>query len=179
MGKLAALSSGLLARKGQARPAMRPQGYAGYISPADDLGWNDMGQGAAQPMTPVPVVAETEVSAELPPVLAQREALAREVEQPAEAPVMAEAPAEPIARKQVSVATATRIRKETAEVHKKGNKSAFTLRLDGERHLRLRLASAIADRSSQALMTDALDAFLHSIPEVEALVAALPPAKRR
>ncbi len=41
----ASLSSGLLARKGAARPAMRPQGFGGQMGGAglDDLGWNDMG----------------------------------------------------------------------------------------------------------------------------------------
>lgn len=38
----ASLSSGLLARKGAARPAMRPQGF-GQGSGLEDLGWNDMG----------------------------------------------------------------------------------------------------------------------------------------
>jgi hypothetical protein len=41
----ASLSSGLLARKGAARPAMRPQGFGGAQPGAglEDLGWNDMG----------------------------------------------------------------------------------------------------------------------------------------
>ncbi len=40
----ASLSSGLLARKGAARPAMRPQGFGGQAAPGlEDLGWNDMG----------------------------------------------------------------------------------------------------------------------------------------
>jgi len=41
----ASLSSGLLARKGAARPAMRPQGFGGAQtgSGLEDLGWNDMG----------------------------------------------------------------------------------------------------------------------------------------
>ena len=43
----ASLSSGLLARKGAARPAMRPQGFGGQGSQTgsglEDLGWNDMG----------------------------------------------------------------------------------------------------------------------------------------
>jgi hypothetical protein len=41
----ASLSSGLLARKGAARPAMRPQGFGGQQAGTglDDLGWNDMG----------------------------------------------------------------------------------------------------------------------------------------
>ena len=39
----ASLSSGLLARKGAARPAMRPQGFGQVGSGLEDLGWNDMG----------------------------------------------------------------------------------------------------------------------------------------
>ena len=39
----ASLSSGLLARKGAARPAMRPQGFAQGAPGLEDLGWNDMG----------------------------------------------------------------------------------------------------------------------------------------
>ena len=44
----ASLSSGLLARKGGARPAMRPQGFGGQSggSSLEDLGWNDMGADA-------------------------------------------------------------------------------------------------------------------------------------
>ncbi len=40
---IASLSSGLLARKGAARPAMRPQGFGQAGASLDDLGWNDMG----------------------------------------------------------------------------------------------------------------------------------------
>jgi len=40
----ASLSSGLLARKGAARPAMRPQGFGAQSGAGlEDLGWNDMG----------------------------------------------------------------------------------------------------------------------------------------
>ena len=39
----ASLSSGLLARKGAARPAMRPQGFGQGGAALEDLGWNDMG----------------------------------------------------------------------------------------------------------------------------------------
>jgi hypothetical protein len=39
----ASLSSGLLARKGAARPAMRPQGFGQGGNGLEDLGWNDMG----------------------------------------------------------------------------------------------------------------------------------------
>lgn len=39
------INPGLLARKGEARPAMRPHG-TGH---ADDLGWNDLGETVAVP----------------------------------------------------------------------------------------------------------------------------------
>lgn len=153
----ASLSSGLLARKGAARPAMRPQGYAS-LAPApqqlDDLGWNDMGHADEAP-APAPV--------EKPPVLVAREALAEAVEAP-----VVEAPA---AVRSVSIATATRLSKETA--HK--GRAAFTLRLDAEAHLRLRLASALANQSAQQIVAHALDRLLDTMPEVAVLRAQVPP----
>lgn len=173
MGKLAALSSGLLARKGQARPAMRPQAFVPTPAALDDLGWNDMGI-APQPE---PAAPPEPAPRPLPPVLMERAVLEATVAPAAPAP-SAPAPAGESARRPVSVATAERIRRETGQATAKG-KAAFTLRLESERHLRLRLASAIAGRSAQALMVDALDAFLLTVPEVEQLVEQLPPAKRR
>jgi hypothetical protein len=127
---LASLSSGLLARKGEARPAMRRQAPT-ETSSLDDLGWNDLG--------------------ELPPVLQEREVLAAAV----------------------TPAAAAAIGRESAEQTARG-KAAFTLRLDAERHLRLRLASAVAGKSAQLLMIDALDGLLSRMPEVAALRAQLP-----
>ena len=164
---LASLSSTLLARKGTARPAMRPQGFGGgfatMASTADDLGWNDMGGPEPDQAvhTPVPVP--------VPAVLVEREELKAEIERVAPE-------AAPVAVKLVSVATATRIGRESAALTKK-SKAAFTLRLETERHLRLRLASAVTNLSSQKLVTQALDAFLSSLPEVDALIAQLPSAK--
>lgn len=149
---LASLSSTLLARKGTARPAMRPQGFGGFgamPSAADDLGWNDMGEAEGAPV---------------PPVLVQREVLREELAAP-----VAEEP-----RPRVSVATATRIRRETHTKHKSNARSAFTLRLDTDRHLKLRLASALNNRSAQLIVTEALDAFLTNQPDVEALLQRLP-----
>ena len=170
---MASLSSGLLARKGQARPAMRSQGFGGFGSvgqSGDDLGWNDITGGepaaapapvAARPLAaPVARPAAPSVPEPVPTVLVQRELLSAQI-------------ASPEAVKSVSVATATRIRRETQH----GGKAAFTLRVDADRHLRLRLASAITNRSAQDLVTEALDALLGAVPEVEALVAQLPPAK--
>ena len=76
----------------------------------------------------------------------------------------------------VSIATAKRIAK---EAHAKGNKAAFTLRLDQDRHLRLRLASALHNVSAQVLVTEALDHFLRSLPEVDDLARQLPPQAGR
>ena len=50
-----------------------------------------------------------------------------------------------------------------------GSKAAFTLRIDPERHLRLRLASAVTRRSAQVILFEALDTYLKSLPEIDAL----------
>ena len=55
----ASLSSGLLARKGAARPAMRPQGFGQGGGNLDDLGWNDMGHEPQRPvLASVPAMDE-------------------------------------------------------------------------------------------------------------------------
>lgn len=178
----ASLSSGLLARKGQARPAMRPQGFVG-LDPGtslDDLGWNDMGgDDMLSPAAPVP------------PVLSQRQALVEEYTPPSVAVPDPVAPAiaatepepepepepQPVATRPVSDATAARIGREVTA--RKRAKAAFTLRLDNERHLKLRLASAVTGRSAQLLVTEALDAFLETLPELGVLVDRLPAGKAR
>ena len=52
----ASLSSGLLARKGAARPAMRPQGFGQAGAALEDLGWNDMG---FEPPKPAEIARDT------------------------------------------------------------------------------------------------------------------------
>lgn len=159
---LASLSSGLLARKGQAKPAMRPQTF-GPAASLEDLGWNDMGQPAiSPPADPVP----------LPPVLVERDALAAKIVAPECEPKPKPKP-EPKAETPVTPATVARIGRESAVQAARG-KAAFTLRLDPARHVRLRLASAVANRSAQALVVQALDQLLATMPEIEALVARLP-----
>lgn len=187
----ASLSSGLLARKGQAKPAMRPQGFSGFgaVSEAiDDLGWNDMGLNETQP-GPAPVTAA------VPPVLRQREQLREEVEiAPAATvtPIMpiaadsvvvsdivaedtapVEVPAQPKQRKAPALAADHAMDAVPRSADKGRGKAAFTLRLDADRHLRLRLASALRHRSSQQLVTEALDNFLKTLPEVEAMAVQL------
>lgn len=166
----ASLSSTLLARKGHAKPAMRPQGFSGFgmgsAMPAhDDLGWNDMGhdpqpQHSADIVPIVPELVATPVSEpEAPTPIRQQAEIAREL-----APV-------PVA---VSAAIP---RKPRAAAGSKG-KAAFTLRLDPDRHLKLRLACAVHHRSAQAIVAHALDMFLETQPDVAALAATATPKRQ-
>lgn len=162
---VASLSPTLLARKGGARPAMRPQ-----LQPLrfqdntalqlDDLGWNDMGHEAdgqdEAPAAELPVApeADTQQTAEIvalnpageqalasvPEVVQQQKKIAQRLEKPKSAP----------RRSAVS----------------QGRKAAFTLRLDEERHLKLRLACVTSGRSAQQLVTEALDRLIAEQPEV-------------
>lgn len=52
-------------------------------------------------------------------------------------------------------------------------RAAFTLRLDGDRHLKLRLAATMQGVSAQALLTEALDAMLAEFDDLEAIAARL------
>lgn len=60
-----------------------------------------------------------------------------------------------------------------------GKRAAFTLRLDAERHLKMRLASTMQDMSAQALVTEALDRFLSEIPELDAIAAQVTGEKNK
>lgn len=53
-------------------------------------------------------------------------------------------------------------------------KAAFTLRLDKQRHLKLRLASAVTGQSAQKMLIEALDRMLEEMPELEALAENAP-----
>lgn len=55
----------------------------------------------------------------------------------------------------------------------RGDKAAFTLRLDEERHLRLRLACTASNRSAQQVVTEALDRLLADMPELEAIAGEM------
>ena len=80
--------------------------------------------------------------------------------------------APPVAVRPVSDGMLKRLGRETKA--KKGAKAAFTLRLDTERHLRLRLASAVTNRSAQNIVSDALDAYLGELTELDGLVERVP-----
>ena len=218
----ASLSPTLLARKGGARPAMRPQ-HGGMLAGAamsadaanshdphhhghhdhdpdglDDLGWNDMGDEPETQrdadivrLTPEPANEETAAEArELDEVsqarlaaaarakstvLDQQKSLVERLDLSAMdvADTPAEEPAPP-----APVATAKKpapVRSRRSAIDR-GKRAAFTLRLDAERHLKLRLACTIRGRSAQQIVTDALDALMGDMPELESLAAQV---KRR
>lgn len=180
----ASLTSGLLARKGHARPAMRPQGYVA-LSPGqpEDLGWNDMGDEHLYPQTPqpqpvavpVPVAPAATPAAPTPPppVLRQRAALDEQFpRQPDPEPEPAPA-AEPEPQPVGATMSPRVLARVVREVNAKKTKAAFTLRLDPDRHLRLRLASAVRNQSAQLLVTEALDVFLESLTDVDGLARQL------
>jgi hypothetical protein len=196
----ASLSSGLLARKGDARPAMRRQLNNGMVETSavahDDLGWNDMGYDV-DPDHNVPMdhdhdMGHNPLAAAVPDVKpevkAQQDRIAEQLHVQAEqtealhydappAPVVSIVTAKPVVVAPVAVAAVMpKAKAPRAEPGMKA-KSAFTLRLDGDRHLRLRLACAVSNRSAQQLVTAALDAFIESMPEIGALAAQLPPQK--
>jgi hypothetical protein len=87
----------------------------------------------------------------------------------------AEVPAAPAVVVPMAVSAAHRGRRPRAAPGSKA-KAAFTLRLDPDRHLKLRLACAVGGRSAQQFVTDALDQLLERMPEVNGLAAK---AKRR
>jgi predicted RNA-binding Zn ribbon-like protein len=155
----------------------------------DDLGWDDMGEPFEQPhehvpssiaaLTPapkgpaplqVPVHSQVPVREEPAPVHVQQRVLAEHY-----------AVSEPDESQNLSAAVVAALRAPAGKPGKKGakaaaagRKAAFTLRLDADRHLKLRLASALTRRSSQQLVTAALDAFLETLPEVGALALHVP-----
>ncbi|QNM83280.1 hypothetical protein H8M03_02745 [Sphingomonas sabuli] len=224
----ASLSSGLLARKGAARPAMRPQGFGQVGAGLEDLGWNDMGFEPPKPADPVErdvdqdafgevVPAHPHNLAGLTPVQSpvhdqQAEIAGRlstyspddageedldetaelydpdaeEAEAEAEEVVEAfepveEAPAPLVLAKKPEPVTVVRTAPAPAPAPRRApkvrsapgakGKAAFTLRLDRERHLKLRMACALDGRSAQQFVTQALDSLLESMPELDAMVA--------
>jgi hypothetical protein len=192
----ASLSSGLLARKGAARPAMRPQGFGQGGASLEDLGWNDMGFEPPKPaVVPVrdldhdafgdeignePRVHPTGLTPVQSPVHEQQAEIAdrlgvdeEELDETAE-PLEDESV--PVAAIVPAVQPAPRRAPKPRSAPGSKGKAAFTLRLDPERHLKLRLACAVNGRSAQQLVTDALDQFLDGMPELEGMAER---AKRR
>ncbi|UIP06622.1 hypothetical protein LY632_13185 [Erythrobacter sp. SDW2] len=190
----ASLNPSLLARKGGAKPAMRPQlaslnaAGSNVAANLEDLGWNDMGDDADEEhghhgqilqLTPEP--ANEAAQAEARAVdKASQDALAHkgpvevhrqqaELAERVAAPVVAAVPvASPVVRKHAPVQRRSAL--------DRGKRAAFTLRLDEERHLKLRLLSTVQGKSAQQIVTEALDALLDGMAEIESLAAQV---KRR
>ena len=216
----ASLSSGLLARKGAARPAMRPQGFGQLGAGLEDLGWNDLGFEPPKPaQTPEPDAEHDAFGEVIPahphnlagltpvdsPVHGQQAEIAgrlssfspedagdEEIDETAELydpeqdeeqgedepEEQIEEIIEPVKAAPVKVAPAVPVRRQPTPRAAAGSKpkAAFTLRLDPERHLKLRLACAVDGRSAQMLVTEALDRLLDAMPELDSMAAK---AKRK
>jgi len=176
---------------------MRPQGFGQIGGNLEDLGWNDMGFEPPKPAsTPRDESHDAfgEDIAEHPrsvhpsgltpvgsPVHSQQAEIAdrlnvddseEEFDETAE-PYDPEAQSEPLpsvvpVAVRAAESARKRVPKSRAAPGSKG-KAAFTLRLDPERHLKLRLACAVDGRSAQQIVTDALDQFLAAMPELDTL----------
>ena len=194
----ASLSSGLLARKGAARPAMKPQGF-GQMGGGnlEDLGWNDMGFEPPKPaevardashdafgeevvehlrvhptgLTPVDSPVHHQ-QADIADRLGANDSEDEQVDESAEAyvPEPEEAPAALAVVRAPAQAPRRHVSRARAAPGSKA-KAAFTLRLDPERHLKLRLACAVDGRSAQQIVTDALDHLLERMPELDAMAS--------
>ncbi|GGC34686.1 hypothetical protein GCM10011371_22540 [Novosphingobium marinum] len=165
----ASLSPGLLARKGAARPAMRRRvqplnqfHQSAAFDMGEDLGWNDMG-----------FADETYENEHEDPV---RESSADvvNIDGSVQDEPQAEPPEEkPVVRQQQESVAASLLKhlRPRRSAFSLGRRAAFTLRMDEDRHLRLRLACTVTNRSAQQLVTEALDRFLRELPEVDELAA--------
>jgi len=180
----ASLSSGLLARKGSAKPAMRPQGFTQLNGNLEDLGWNDMGHPPSAPaqdqqdepqehvpssiaaLTPAPKPQESGQFNGTPVPVEQQRVIAETFGAPEPEIVEEYEPA--VATPVVPIVTTPR------RAPGQKDKAAFTLRLDPDRHLKLRLACAVKHRSAQQIVSQALDEFLQSLPELDALAQQVP-----
>ena len=179
-----------------------PMGSMGY----DDLGWNDMGYDVdpdqsgepARMLDLKPLLTGSVLAHNVEAEHAVDESEGHDLvagpldADPGAGGLMAEATEVPeVVRQQESliervaaVARKVEARPESSAKREKAprtqrdrEKAAFTLRLDAERHLRLRLASAVTNRSSQMILTDLLDDYLASLPEIDAMASRLPAAR--
>jgi len=198
----ASLSSGLLARKGAARPAMRPQGFGAQTgSGLEDLGWNDMGFEPPKPadaprdaehdafgeeLTPHPtrnpLAALTPVGSPVHDqqaeivdrlVVADEEEGDEDYDETAELVDVEAVVRVPEPAKKQAIARPRR-QPRPRSAPGTGSKAAFTLRLDPSRHLKLRLACAVNGRSAQQLVTDAVDRLLSEMPELDSMAERAP-----
>lgn len=136
---IASLGPVLLARKGSAKPAMR--GKSGSVTAHDQ----DLVAAAQEELGWNDIDAEGE-----PAIRRQQTDLVHRI-----------ADSNLAAFKASETSNVTPIRDR--------RRAAFTLRLDAERHLKLKLAATVRSESAQQLVTRALDQMLADMPEIENL----------
>lgn len=140
---VASLNPKLLARKGGARPAMRVAMSALAVSQDDQH--DDLGWNDMGHDEGAEVVS-IHGDAAVPEVVRQQRGLSNQI-------------------------GSHKAAKERRSALQDGRRAAFTLRLDAERHLKLRLACTIKGRSAQTLVTQALDKLISELPDVAEFAA--------
>lgn len=159
-------------------PASKLQNHADI----EDQTQTDPGQ---NPDVPKATEIASETAVEAPEVHRQREELAQRLVASELQNDLEEAPvaAQPVAQQMPAAPTASapkpRDKKPRAKAGVSTRRAAFTLRLDADRHLRLRLASTVSGQSAQQLVTQALDLFLQDMPEIELLAAQVSSNKKQ
>jgi hypothetical protein len=149
--------------------------YESEYEPISDAG-DEQHENAGGEVVPIKARAELPVEPSKPMVLYHREEIARQVIAPAVVHVPVNLP-DPAATHEFVQAPAYEPAKPRRSALENGRRAAFTLRMDGERHLKLRLACTIRNRSAQQLMTEALDKLIAELPDLAALAAQV--AERR
>lgn len=197
---IASLTAGLLARKGNARPAMRRQPQVGGPGAVplghDDLGWNDMGydvdparrnddddhdlvaqRNPASGLSPMHADDVDDAGMDVADTYPINDAVAIP-SQSAEPEVRRQLKAlvEAVASKTTRATAPKTTTSKAASRAVAGSRGtyAFTLRLDPDRHLRLRLMSAASNCSTQQFLTAMIDDYLGQLPEMDSFVARLP-----
>lgn len=218
----ASLGPSLLARKGGAKPAMRPQ-VAPLVADEtalaalaeeqlEDLGWNDMGdsEGHHEGADIVPINADVTADDFVAGAFAEGGPIVRRQQRRLEERVLADAVmtgpddheaeydeedepvygeafddedyaeeadeaagyaplAEPVVAAPVPVAAPRAPAKPRVPAAQSGRRAAFTLRLDADRHLKLRLAATMQGVSAQVLVTEALDRLLAEYDDLDVI----------
>ena len=162
----ASLSSRLLARKGGAKPSQRIG--LGALAESGTVACNVDAASASEDAdeaysAEIDDASFAHINAEVVPITAAAEPVEVRRQQERIEASFAPAPASAAPR-------AARPRRSALD---RGDKAAFTLRLDGDRHTRLRLACTAANRSAQQVVTEALDNYLAERPELAALADQL------
>lgn len=205
----ASLGPTLLARKGGAKPAMRPQVpplvqdetvlAALADEQLEDLGWNDMGDAESDggaDIVPINAgVAADDLAQGAGPVVRRQQ---RRLEERVLADAAMTGPEDhepeydaedeefygddlsednkydPVAghREPVAVAMPAAPKARVPAVQA-GRRAAFTLRLDSDRHLKLRLAATMQGVSAQVLVTEALDRLLAEFDDLDVIASHL------